>query len=226
MRTALRLLPLPFSIALCLPAMADDEKPESWALCPIQDVIPAFDGAAPPAASATPQVTREQRAEQPTSIEGDSLGGTETNLEYQGNVALKLSPADRLGVAYARSEGRYDRNQDGAVDTDLEGINISPDRATAFWEQDWGHGVATRLQASHALDREFERFGSVVARFEGYTTVDLQAAIALPVGRLSVGVENLLGKQYISYYSQTTPSADDYVAGRGRVLSLAWSHRF
>ncbi len=145
---------------------------------------------------------------------------------FEGNIAVRAGDAARLGVAYARTSGRYDRNLDGELDTDLEGINISPDRATAFWEQDWGHGIATRLQASHAFDREFERFGSAVARFEGYTTVDLQAAIALPVGRLSVGVENLLGKQYISYYSQTTPSADDYVAGRGRVLSLAWSHRF
>ena len=65
-----------------------------------------------------------------------------------------------------------------------------------------------------------------MASFEGYTTVDLQATIALPVGQLAVGLENLLGEQYVSYYSQTTPSDDDYVAGRGRVLSLAWSHRF
>ena len=144
----------------------------------------------------------------------------------EGNVALKLSPADRLGVAYARSEGRYDRNQDGAVDTDLEGINISPDRATLFWERRWNDVLATRLQASQAMDRDFDRFGSRVARFDGYTTVDLQASIALPVGQLAVGVENLLGAQYVSYYSQTTPSDDDYVAGRGRVLSLAWSHRF
>lgn len=144
----------------------------------------------------------------------------------EGNVALKLSPADRLGVAYARSEGRYDRNQDGAVDTDLEGINISPDRATLFWERRWSEAIATRLQASQAMDREFERFGTRVASFEGYATVDLQATIALPVGQLAVGLENLFGEQYVSYYSQTTPSNDDYVAGRGRVLSVAWSHRF
>ena len=144
----------------------------------------------------------------------------------EGNVALRLSPADRVGVAYARSEGRYDRDQDGAVDTDLEGINISPDRATLFWERRWNDILATRLQASQAMDRDFDRFGSRVARFDGYTTLDLQASLALPVGQLSVGVENLLGEQYVSYYSQTTPSDDDYVAGRGRVLSLAWSHRF
>jgi len=144
----------------------------------------------------------------------------------EGNIALRLGEADRIGLAYAQTEGRYDRDLDGQVDTDLEGINISPDRATAFWERSWSEGFATRLQASRAFDRDFERFGARVAAFEGYTTLDLQARFALPVGALSVGIENLLGEQYISYYSQTAPSNDDYVAGRGRVLSLAWSHRF
>ncbi len=144
----------------------------------------------------------------------------------EGNIALRLESGDRLGLAYAQTEGRYDRDQDGRVDTDLEGINISPDRVTAFWEHAWTGHVATRLQASHAFDRDFDRFGSQVASFDGYTTVDLQARVGLPVGTLSVGIENLLGEQYMSYYSQTTPSDDDYVAGRGRVLSLAWSHRF
>ena len=109
MRTALRLLPLPFSIALCLPAMADDEKPESWALCPIQDVIPAFGGTAPPSAG-TPQLTREQRAEQPTSIAGDSLSGTESNPEYSGAVELirgdQFLGADNL---------KYDQEKDTYV---------------------------------------------------------------------------------------------------------------
>jgi iron complex outermembrane receptor protein len=122
--------------------------------------------------------------------------------------------------------GRYDRNLDGRVDTDLEGINISPDRATLFWERTWMANFATRLQASRAFDRDFDRLGNEVASFNGYTTVDLQARIGLPLGALSVGIENLLGEQDISYYSQTTPSNDDYVAGRGRVLSAAWSHRF
>ncbi len=110
MRPALRLLPLPFSIALCLPALAADEKPENWALCPIQDVIPAFGGAPQPAFGSTPQAAREQRAEQPTSIEGDALGGTETNLEYQGNVALSRGDqflgADNL---------KYDQEKDTYV---------------------------------------------------------------------------------------------------------------
>jgi iron complex outermembrane receptor protein len=144
----------------------------------------------------------------------------------EANLAFQINQASRVGVGYAESEGRYDRNLDGRVDTDLEGINISPDRATAFWEQNWTEAFATRLQASHSFDRDFDRLGTTVARFDGYTTVDLQARIGLPVGQLNLGIENLLDEQYITYYSQTTPSNEDYLAGRGRVFNASWSYRF
>ncbi|CAN7448857.1 LPS assembly protein LptD [Pseudoxanthomonas sp. LjRoot143] len=136
MRTALRLLPLPFSIALCLPALADDEKPESWALCPIQDVIPAFGGAPQPSAAGSPQATRDQRAEQATSIEGDSLGGTETNLEYQGNVALSRGDqflgADNL--KYDQEKDTY--VADGHIRYQDTGIRLIADTARGNQEAD------------------------------------------------------------------------------------------
>jgi LPS-assembly protein len=82
-RRALRLLPLPLGIAICLPAMAD-EKPVNWGLCPATDVLPAFDEApkADPAAAA-------QREQLPTDIEGNELTGTAAIPQYQGNVVLK-----------------------------------------------------------------------------------------------------------------------------------------
>ncbi|WP_282270803.1 LPS-assembly protein LptD [Stenotrophomonas sp. PS02298] len=83
MRKALRLLPLPLGIAICLPAWADD-KPVNWGLCPATDTLPAFDEAPPadPAAAAN----REQL---PTDIEGNELTGTSAVPQYQGNVLLK-----------------------------------------------------------------------------------------------------------------------------------------
>ena len=144
----------------------------------------------------------------------------------EANIAFRFSDDGRVGLGYATADGSFDSDLDGDLDTDLPGINISPDRATASWEQTWTPTISTRLQASHAFDRDFDRLGSTVARFDGYTTLDLQARVALPVGALNLGIQNLLGEQYISYYSQTTPSNDDYVAGRGRVLSASWSHRF
>lgn len=147
---------------------------------------------------------------------------------FEGSLAFQLTEAARLGVSYASSEGRYDSNKDDRVDSDLPGINISPDRLTAFWQQSWGDALSTRVQMSHARDRDFEYRGVVSPDndFDGYTTVDLHARYRLPVGTLNLGVENLLGNQYVTYYSQTTPRADTFTAGRGRVLTLGWSHRF
>ncbi|KRB10325.1 TonB-dependent receptor [Lysobacter sp. Root690] len=144
----------------------------------------------------------------------------------EGNVAFQFSDAGRVGVGYAQANGRYDSDGDDRVDSDLPGINISPDRITAFWDQRWNDTVSTRLQGSRALDRDFDLKGVRVASTDGYTTVDLQARFKLPLGQLNLGVENLFDEQYITYYSQSTPRNDTYVSGRGRVFSASWSHRF
>jgi iron complex outermembrane receptor protein len=148
---------------------------------------------------------------------------------FEGSAAFRFSDAGRVGLAYAQTEGRYDSDDDDRVDADLPGINISPDRVTAFWDQTWTPIVSTRLQASRAFDRDFDYPGVTASNdhFDGYTTVDLMARFGLPLGTLSVGIENLLGEQYISYNSQATPPRNDtYTAGRGRVLTVGWSHRF
>ncbi|MBW8809578.1 MAG: TonB-dependent receptor, partial [Lysobacter sp.] len=144
----------------------------------------------------------------------------------ESNVAFQFSDAGRVGVGYAQANGRYDSDGDDRVDSDLPGINISPDRITAFWDQTWNDTVSTRLQGSRALDRDFDLRGVRVASTDGYTTVDLQARFTLPLGQLNLGVENLFDEQYITYYSQSTPRNDTYVSGRGRVFSASWSHRF
>lgn len=144
----------------------------------------------------------------------------------EGNVAFQFSDAGRVGVGYAQANGRYDSDGDDRVDSDLPGINISPDRVTAFWDQTWNDTVSTRLQGSRAIDRDFDLKGVRVASTDGYTTVDLQARFKLPLGQLNLGVENLFDAQYITYYSQSTPRNDTYVSGRGRVFSASWSHRF
>lgn len=145
----------------------------------------------------------------------------------EASVGLRYGDGGRIGLAYAAAEGQYASVQGGRPDTDLQGINIAPDRLNAYWEHGWNDGFATRLQASKNYSRTFDNAtGSRVAAFGGYTTVDLYARYALPVGTLSVGVENVTNRRYVSYFSQTTPSNADYAAGRGRTLSVGWSHRF
>ena len=144
---------------------------------------------------------------------------------FESNLRVRLGDA-RLGLGYARANGRYDANVDGRLDSDLAGVNIAPNRLTAFWEQNWTPQLSTRLQASHAFDRDFDQLGNRVATFNGYTTMDLVARYALDKHSFTLGVQNLANKQYISYYSQTTPSNPSYFAGRGRVLSLGWQYRY
>ncbi|WP_434212281.1 TonB-dependent receptor [[Pseudomonas] boreopolis] len=145
---------------------------------------------------------------------------------FEGNVAWQFSERGRVGAAYATTVARYDSDGDDRVDSDMPGANVSPDRVTAFWQQQWTPGFSTRLQGNRAISRRFDLRGTEVGRFDGYATLDLQATIALPLGRLNLGVENLLGEQYVTYYSQTTPRNDTYTAGRGRVLTVSWGNRF
>ncbi|MDI9237369.1 TonB-dependent receptor [Lysobacter sp. LF1] len=148
---------------------------------------------------------------------------------FEGSAAFQFSDAGRVGLAYASTDARYDSNKDQRVDADMPGANVSPDRLTAFWDQSWNATVSTRLQLSHAFDRDFQYPGVTASNdhFEGYTTVDVQTRVQLPVGYLNVGIENLLGEQYISYNSQVSPPRNDtYTAGRGRVLTVGWQHRF
>jgi iron complex outermembrane receptor protein len=144
----------------------------------------------------------------------------------EANLAFQFSEAGRVGLGYAGAEGRYDSDGDDRVDSDLPGINISPDRIIAFWDHSWSETISTRLQGSRSLDRDFDLKGVRVASTDGYTTLDLQARFKLPVGQLNLGVENLLDEQYVTYYSQSTPRNDTYLAGRGRVLSASWQYRF
>ncbi|KRG70209.1 hypothetical protein ABB29_07795 [Pseudoxanthomonas dokdonensis] len=145
----------------------------------------------------------------------------------EGNLAYRFEQGMRVGLAYAATRGRYDSDGDDRVDSDLPGINVSPDRLTAFWDVPFTSSVNIRLQASKAFDRQFDYRGQrLPAAFDGYATVDLLTRVQLPVGMLSAGIENLFDQQYVTYYSQSTPRPDTYVAGRGRVLSLTWSNRF
>jgi len=144
---------------------------------------------------------------------------------FESNLRLRLGNS-RLGLGYARANGRYDADVDGRLDSDLAGVNIAPNRLTAFWEQSWTPQLSTRLQASHAFDRDFDLRGARVAEFKGYTTLDLVARYTLDKHAFTLGVQNLAGKQYISYYSQTTPSNPSYFSGRGRVLTLGWQYRY
>ncbi|MBT1445144.1 TonB-dependent receptor [Shewanella sp. JM162201] len=111
----------------------------------------------------------------------------------------------------------------------------SPSKATAFiaWE---ANEFKLRLQAEHSFSAEsayrFKTTDGLVSELESYTTLDLLGSVALPVGTLSYGIENLLDEDYstlwgqraVYFYSPTYgPEAMFDYHGRGRTFALSYS---
>jgi LPS-assembly protein len=87
-RPAFRLLPLPLCIACALatPTLSAQsrDRPPSYALCPVEDAVPAF------ADAQAPTGDPEDREDQPTDIAGDMFDGVDgETLNYSGNVTLR-----------------------------------------------------------------------------------------------------------------------------------------
>jgi iron complex outermembrane receptor protein len=64
--------------------------------------------------------------------------------------------------------------------------------------------------------------------FEGYVLTDAHLRYQTGFGGLSLAVQNLFDKQYISYASDTQRPTDNFFnfAGRGRTFTLGWDYRF
>jgi iron complex outermembrane receptor protein len=159
------------------------------------------------------QVRRER-----TEIDGVELSG-----------GWQVNDAHRLQVVYAQVNGRSDTDDDGKVDTDLNGANISPDRYGVSWQANWTDKLHSRLQANHYASRDFDTPG---LEFDGYSLVDASLGYRLPVGEVSLGIENLLNRDYLTYYAQAgnTGSAatvnQRLFNGRGRTFTLGYQLDF
>jgi len=129
---ALRFLPLPLSIALCLPVRAETNKLLDWRLCPATDVIPAFEQA--PSTGSLPKLEDRSLAE--TQIEGDALLGTQTLPRYVGNVVLQrhdqFMSADSL--RFNTESGDY--LAEGNLRYSDDGIRLMAERAEGNQDAD------------------------------------------------------------------------------------------
>ena len=145
-------------------------------------------------------------------------------LELKG--LWRATDAFTVGGSYAALEGRTASAENGPIDRDLNGANISPDRLLLWGEYETGP-VALRLQAQTNLEREFEGEAADNA-FEGYTVVDAVARYEAGFGTVSLGLQNLLDDQYVSYFSDTQGPTDNlrYFAGRGRTATVTLTRSF
>jgi iron complex outermembrane receptor protein len=146
-------------------------------------------------------------------------------LEFR--TSWRATTADTFGLRYAHSDGRYDSNADGRVDSDLGGANIGPDRANVSWDRNWSDIASSRLQVNYLFDRDFEDINGVtVNEFDGYTTVDLSADVETFGGVFTAAIQNLTNEDYFTYYSQTSPLDARYFKGLGRTFRVGYRKSF
>ncbi|WP_405233719.1 TonB-dependent receptor [Lentisalinibacter salinarum] len=152
------------------------------------------------------------------------IDGVELSLDYAVSESLSL------GANYSRIDGRFDSDGDGSVDSDLDGLNIGPDRLNLYVEGRVRDDIRWRVQAARLEDRSFDGPGAPAdaADFDGYTLADAFVSWRSDYGVFSVAVENLLNEDYFTYFAQTEPfqRSDTYFAGKGRTLTFGWQRAF
>lgn len=152
------------------------------------------------------------------------IDGIELALDYAVSDALSV------GANYSRIDGRFDSDEDGSVDSDLDGLNIGPDRLNVYAEGTFRDDIRWRVQAARLEDRRFDGAGAPpdAADFDGYTLADAFVSWNSDYGVFSLAVENLLNEDYFTYFAQTEPfqRTDTYFAGNGRTLTLGWQRAF
>lgn len=166
------------------------------------------------------------------------IEGIEINLRTETPI-----PGLKLGVGYAHIQGRYDSDAgriglngqslaDGIVDTDLDGVNISPDRVNLSATYNRGR-VSAIVQTQYYLSRSFHADAdkpqpNPLNNFGGYAVTDASIRYQTRFGGLRLSVQNLFNKFYIDYSSDTRLQADNlaYFAGRGRSFTLSWDYSF
>jgi iron complex outermembrane receptor protein len=146
---------------------------------------------------------------------------------FEFRATWHATAADIIGLRYASTDGRYDSNNDGRVDTDLGGANIGPDRINASWDRSWSSIVTTRVQVNHLQNRTFKGItGAAYNRFEGYTTVDLSADLQALGGVITAAAQNITNEDYFTYYSQTSPLDARSFKGLGHSFRLGYRVSF
>lgn len=161
---------------------------------------------------------------------GDVFEVQRQRIEIEG-LELNLRTATPiegliLSLGYAHLLGRVDGDGDGVVDRDLDGANIGPDRLNLAADYRTGP-LRLRLASQSVLARSFDG-GDPRNNFGGYWLLDGFASLETKLGDVSLGVQNLLDRQYIDYNSDTQRPTDNlrFFAGRGRTVTLGLARRF
>lgn len=151
------------------------------------------------------------------------IDGFELSLLYDFSEMLTV------GANYSQTNGEFDSDDDNRVDSDLDGLNIGPNRLNLFASGRVAESYYWSAQLSSFEDRNFRGPGAPTDRdFDGYVQLDAVAGWLTDFGDFSVAVENLLNEDYFTYFAQTEPAAraDTFFRGNGRTITLGWKRQF
>lgn len=152
----------------------------------------------------------------------EEIYGVETTLDW------RLSDQWRTGGSLTWLEGKRDANGDGDPDTYLNGVRIPPLKATVYLERDILEGGLIRVQGlySGARDRFPGNTGFFMGEVHSYFLVDLLASLPFGPGRVSLGINNALNRDYYTSYAEQFNSNPNYIKAEGASARISYSVDF
>ncbi|MGG6266601.1 TonB-dependent receptor [Leptolyngbya sp. AN03gr2] len=148
----------------------------------------------------------------------EQIYGVEATLDVQPSKTWNL------GLTASLVEGRIDANNDGDYENFLDGFRIPPLKLTAYVENETLPGWRNRLQLLYSGSRDRFNNSSAFGRqaVNDYLTVDFLTSVKIGSGTLQVAIENLFNTDYFPVVSQLQTSDVQYLAGRGRSISVRY----
>jgi len=138
-----------------------------------------------------------------------------------------------LSATYATTRGKTAASAGAPLDVTLGARSQGPDKIVSAVRWSMTPNTSVRLQAARYASRHINAgrmagTARLEENFDGYTVADFSMAWASRWGDFGVGIENLLDRQYIGYYSQSNPAGtgEDYFAGHGRTYTFSWRRAF
>src|SRR5690606_20792781 len=146
-------------------------------------------------------------------------------IEFSGSY--DFSDDLKVNAMYSHIVGKTWFTKNGPLDKRMGANDVSPDKigVNLFWRL--APQVDLNLGAMTLLSRTLNQGKSGAEHTSGRTLLDVSMTYDTGrFGKLTLGVENLLNKQYILTTSEASNSNDDWMAGRGRVFSLSHNINF
>jgi len=144
----------------------------------------------------------------------------------EGSLSHDINDKWQVGGSVAYTRGQYDKDGDWL---ELDAVRLTPLKGTAFAQYQFDEGSNIRLQAL-AIGGDDEAFkdqqqdpDSSALPVTGYMTLDVLGQVKMPVGRVDYGVYNLLNKDYLTVYHQTTFGDLNRLPASGTTYGLSYT---